>query len=69
MVISPNCPKDVDLVFWMRERCNAEEYYLDKIQQAGFKVEIIGEDKEISKTNYSGIALESIKIEATERNR
>ena len=39
--------------------------YLEKIQQAGFKVNIAGEDKEISKTQYNGIALESIKIEAT----
>lgn len=39
--------------------------YLDKIKQAGFKVNIISEDKEISKTQYNGLALESIKIEAT----
>jgi len=39
--------------------------YLGKIQQAGFKVNIKDEDKEISKTQYSGLALESIKIEAT----
>lgn len=38
--------------------------YLGKIQQAGFKVNIIGEDKEISKSQYNGLALESIKIEA-----
>jgi arsenite methyltransferase len=38
--------------------------YLAKIQQAGFKVNIIGEDKEISKSQYNGLALESIKIEA-----
>jgi arsenite methyltransferase len=41
-----------------------KEDYLAKIQQAGFKVNIVGEDKEISKTQYSGLALESIKIEA-----
>jgi arsenite methyltransferase len=39
--------------------------YLSKIQQAGFKVKIVGEDKEISKTQYNGIALESLKVEAT----
>ena len=39
--------------------------YLGKIRQAGFKVNIKDEDKEISKTQYSGLALESIKIEAT----
>ena len=39
--------------------------YLGKIEQAGFRVNIIDEDKEISKTQYNGLALESIKIEAT----
>ena len=38
--------------------------YLDEIKQAGFKVKILSEDKEISKTQYNGLALESIKIEA-----
>jgi SAM-dependent methyltransferase len=41
-----------------------KEDYLDKIKQAGFKVNIRDEDKEISKTQYNGLALESIKIEA-----
>ena len=39
--------------------------YLTKIEQAGFKVKILSEDKKISKTQYNGLALESIKIEAT----
>ncbi len=39
--------------------------YIGKIEQAGFKVNIVGEDKDISKTQYSGLALESIKIEAS----
>lgn len=38
--------------------------YINKIEQAGFKVNLLGEDKEISKTQYNGLALESIKIEA-----
>lgn len=38
--------------------------YLAKIEQAGFKVNVISEDKKISKTQYNGVALESIKIEA-----
>ena len=38
--------------------------YLGKIRQAGFKVNIKDEDKEISKTQYNGLALESIKVEA-----
>lgn len=39
--------------------------YIEKIKQAGFEVKIVGEDKEISQTQYNGLALESIKIEAT----
>lgn len=38
--------------------------YLKKIKDAGFKVRILGEDKEISKRQYKGILLESLKIEA-----
>ena len=36
--------------------------YLDKMQEAGFTVNILGEDTEISKRQYQGIALESIKV-------
>ncbi len=42
-----------------------KEDYLDKLRNAGFRVNIVGEDKEISKTQYHGLALEGIKIEAT----
>ncbi len=38
--------------------------YLEKIRRVGFKVEILGEDKGISKKQYSGIDLESLKIKA-----
>lgn len=38
--------------------------YLNKIKEAGFKVKVLHEDKEISKEQYNGIALESLKIEA-----
>ena len=38
--------------------------YLTIIKNAGFKVKILGEDKEISKKQYGGIKLESLKIEA-----
>ena len=34
------------------------------IKNAGFKLNILSEDKDISKRQYQGIALESIKIEA-----
>lgn len=38
--------------------------YLAIVNNAGFKVKILGEDKEISKKQYGGIKLESLKIEA-----
>jgi len=41
-----------------------EQDYIEKIEQAGFKVKILSEDKKISKTQYNGIALESLKVEA-----
>ena len=43
--------------------------YLDKIEQSGFKVKILSEDKEISERQYQGIALESLKLEATKNSQ
>ncbi|MFA5086880.1 MAG: arsenite methyltransferase [Candidatus Paceibacterota bacterium] len=37
--------------------------YLNKIQAAGFKTRILHENKEISKQQYNGIALESLMVE------
>lgn len=39
--------------------------YLKLIKDAGFAVKILSEDKDISKRQYQGIPLESLKIEAT----
>jgi len=41
-----------------------KEEYLDKIKAAGFSVNILRENKEISKEQYNGIALESLTVEA-----
>ena len=41
--------------------------YLGIIEKAGFKVKILSEDKDISKEQYQGIPLESLKIEAQKR--
>ncbi len=41
-----------------------KEDYLDKIKKAGFSVHVLSENKEISKQQYQGIALESLSIEA-----
>lgn len=40
-----------------------KEDYIEKMQKAGFKVKVLGEDKKISKTQYQGINLESLKVE------
>jgi SAM-dependent methyltransferase len=57
--------KDEDLLTGCVAGALHKDDYLGKIQQAGFNVNIKDEDKEISKTQYNGLALESIKIEAT----
>jgi arsenite methyltransferase len=41
--------------------------YISKIRKAGFRVRILSEDRGISKEQYNGIALESLKIEATKQ--
>ena len=41
--------------------------YVRRIELAGFEVKILSEDKEISERQYQGIALESIKLEATKK--
>ena len=40
-----------------------KEDYLKLMGEAGFKVSILSEDKEISKKQYEGINLESLKVE------
>lgn len=42
-----------------------KEEYIKIAKSAGFKVKILSEDKDISKRQYNGIPLESLKIEAT----
>lgn len=42
-----------------------KDEYLKIIEDAGFKVKVLSEDKDISKRQYQGIPLESLKIEAT----
>lgn len=41
-----------------------KEDYINIIKNVGFNVKILGEDKDISKRQYQGINLESLKIEA-----
>lgn len=46
-----------------------KEEYLDFIKKAGFSVKILGEDKDISKKQYNGIALESLKVEGIKNGK
>jgi ArsR family transcriptional regulator len=41
--------------------------YIKTIENAGFSVKILSEDKEISKRQYQGIPLESLKVEAKKK--
>jgi len=41
--------------------------YIQKVQNAGFEVEILSEDKDISKKQYEGQPLESLKLKATKK--
>jgi SAM-dependent methyltransferase len=44
-----------------------KDEYLKLVKDAGFEVKILSEDKEISKRQYQGIPLESLKIEAIKK--
>ena len=60
------CPSLNPFAFRPSNRCALlKQDYLEKMGQAGFKVKVLSEDKEISERQYNGLALESIKIEAT----
>ena len=41
--------------------------YIDIAKGAGFDVEILGEDKDISKRQYDGVDLESLKLKLVKR--
>jgi len=45
-----------------------KENYLDIIKKSGLKYEIIFEDKDISKTQYNGILLKSLKLKLTKNS-
>ncbi len=56
--------KDEDLLTGCVAGALQKDDYLEKLKQAGFSVNIIAEDKDISKTQYNELPIESIKIEA-----
>lgn len=62
--LSPEQRKDNKLIAGCVGGALLKEDYLKTIEKAGFTVNILSEDKEISKRQYQGIALESLKVEA-----
>lgn len=62
--LSEEQKNDKDLLSGCVAGALLKQDYVERIKKAGFKVNIISEDKDISKTQYNGIALESLKIEA-----
>lgn len=56
---------DNDLISGCVAGALLKDDYLAKIKAAGFKIKILHENKEISKQQYNGIALESLMTEVT----
>jgi arsenite methyltransferase len=56
--------KDEDLLTGCVAGALHKDEYLAKLKQAVFRVNIVAEDKELSKTQYNELPIESIKIEA-----
>lgn len=65
--ISEELKKDEELLAGCVGGALLRDDYLDIIKKAGFEVKILSEDKDISKRQYQGIPLESLKIEAVKR--
>ncbi len=61
--LSTEQKNDKDLLTGCVAGALLKDDYLDKIKKAGFDIRILSENKEISKQQYQGIALESIMVE------
>ncbi|MDD3497966.1 MAG: arsenite methyltransferase [Candidatus Moranbacteria bacterium] len=62
--ISENIKNDEELLAGCVGGALLRDEYLSIIKKAGFEVKILEEDKDISKRQYQGIPLESLKVEA-----
>jgi SAM-dependent methyltransferase len=56
--------KDEDLLTGCVAGALQKDDYLAQLKKAGFRVKIVAEDKDISKTQYNDLPIESIKVEA-----
>lgn len=61
--LSEEQKNDKDLIAGCVGGALLKDEYLAKIKKAGLNVKILGEDTDISKRQYGGIAIESLKIE------
>jgi len=62
--LTPMQRNDKDLIAGCVGGALLKDDYLKMINEAGFRVKILSEDKDISKKQYNGIPLESLKIMA-----
>lgn len=62
--LSEEQKNDEDLLTGCVSGALLKDDYIDKIKKIGFKIEILSEDKNISKKQYQGMPVESIKIVA-----
>ena len=65
--LSEEQKKDEDLIAGCVGGAILKEEYLEIVKKTGFFIEKINEDKDISKRQYDGIALESLKIIAIKK--
>ncbi|MHB8101103.1 MAG: hypothetical protein ACYDEF_02760 [Methanosarcina sp.] len=68
MVLLDEIPEDLkndkDLLAGCVAGAILKEEYLSLLKKAGFSVEILDEDSDISKRNYRGLPVESLKLKA-----
>ncbi|MDD5071440.1 MAG: arsenite methyltransferase [Patescibacteria group bacterium] len=62
--LSPEQRKNKELIAGCVGGALLRDEYLKIIKDAGFKVKVLSEDKDISKRQYQSIPLESLKVEA-----
>lgn len=62
--LTPNQRGNKELIAGCVGGALLKDDYIKTIESAGFIVSVLGEDKEISKKQYQGIPLESLKLEA-----
>jgi len=65
--LPPEIKNNPDLIAGCVGGAILKNQYIEKIKDAGFSVNILNEDKDISKKQYQGMPLESLKIEAIKK--